>query len=158
MASWALLLLALALLGSPDLAFSSLTPERSVLAIANLGDGEQLGRGLAQEDPQDKLSTTRKEQGLLTCCLCQKIIKHLQKIVGDQPNEDTIAQAVSRVCNKMKLLRGVCEKTMRKFFGRISRDVIAGKDPHAVCVDIFICKSRAGHPGVKSHFHLSSDV
>ncbi|XP_036895113.1 granulysin [Sturnira hondurensis] len=158
MASWTLLLLALALLGSPDLASSSLTPECSVPAVANSGDGELLGQGPAQEDPQGTLPTARKEQGLITCCLCQKIIKNLQKIVGDQPNEDTIAQAVSRVCSKMKLLRGLCKKTMRKFFGRISRDIIAGKTPHAVCVDITICKSRAGHPGVKSHLHLSSDV
>ncbi|KAM5318247.1 granulysin [Glossophaga mutica] len=158
MASWARLLLALALLGSPDLAFSSLTPECSDLATANPCDGEQLCQGLAQEDPQGKLLTTRKEQGLISCCLCQKIIKHLQKIVGDQPNEDTIAQAISRVCDKVKFLRGLCQKTMRKFFGRISQDVIAGKTPHAVCVDIFMCKRQAGHPGVKSRLHLSSDV
>ncbi|XP_045684373.1 granulysin [Phyllostomus hastatus] len=158
MASWALLLLALALLGSPDLAFSSLTPECSDLATTNPCDGEKLCQGLAQEGPQGKLPTTRKEQGSITCYLCQKIMKKLQEIVGDQPNEDTIAQAVSRVCDKVKLLRACCKKTMKKFFGRISKDVIAGKTPHAVCVDISICKPQAGHPGVKSRLHLSSDV
>ncbi|KAF6103519.1 granulysin [Phyllostomus discolor] len=144
MASWALLLLALALLGSPDLASSSLNPECSDLAIANPCDGEHLCQGLAQEGPQGKLPTTRKEQGSITCYLCQKIMKKLQKIVGDQPNEDTIAQAVSRVCDNMKLLRACCKKTMTKFFGRISKDVIAGKTPRAVCVDIAICKPQAG--------------
>ncbi|XP_045049817.2 granulysin [Desmodus rotundus] len=158
MASWALLLLALALLGPPDLAFSSLTPECSDLATANLCDGEQLCQGLAQKDPQGKLLTAGKEQGLINCCLCQMIIQNLQKIVGDQPNEDTIAGAVSRVCDKVKFLRDLCRKTMRKFLGRISQDVIAGKTPHAVCVDIFICKSQAGHPGVKSHLRLSTSV
>ena len=39
-------------LSSPDLAFSSLTPECSDLATANLCDGEQLCQGLAQKDPQ----------------------------------------------------------------------------------------------------------
>ena len=60
------------------------------------------------------------------------------------PLQDTIAGAVSRVCDKVKFLRDLCRKTMRKFLGRISQDVIAGKTPHAVCVDIFICKSQAG--------------
>ncbi|XP_054433602.1 granulysin [Pteronotus mesoamericanus] len=140
MASWALLLLASVLLGSSDLAFSSLTPECYDLETANPCDGEQLHQGLALEDPQGKLLTTREEQGI-TCWLCKKIIKRLRRIVGEQPNEDTVAQAVSRVCDKLKLLKGVCRRTMNKFLGRIAQDVTAGKTPHDVCVDILICKS-----------------
>lgn len=60
------------------------------------------------------------------------------------PLQDTIAQAVSQVCDKVKLLRGCCKKTMKKFFGRISQDIIAGKTPREVCVDISICKPQAG--------------
>lgn len=61
------------------------------------------------------------------------------------PLQDAIAKAVSRVCNKMKgFLRGLCKRTMRKFLQRISADIMAGKRPHEVCVDIRMCKSQAG--------------
>ncbi|XP_023602830.1 antimicrobial peptide NK-lysin-like [Myotis lucifugus] len=112
--------------------------------MAPLGDGEQLFPGLAQGGPQDDLLTTREQKGI-TCRLCQWIIQKLMNMVGEQPDEDTIAQAVSRVCSKVKgFLRGLCKRTMRKSLRRISKDIMAGKGAHEVCVDIRMCKSQAG--------------
>ncbi|XP_036191382.1 granulysin [Myotis myotis] len=144
MASWVLLLLASALLGSPGLAFSGVTPECSDLAMAPLGDGEQLFLCLVQGGPQGDLPTTREGKGI-TCRLCQWIIQKLMDMVGEQPDEDTIAQAVSRVCSKVNgFLRGLCKHTMRKSLQRISKDIMAGKGAREVCVDIRICKPQAG--------------
>lgn len=60
------------------------------------------------------------------------------------PLQRTIAQATSRVCGKMRLLSGPCKKIMRPHFRRISSDIMAGKTPCEICVDIKLCKSQAG--------------
>lgn len=48
------------------------------------------------------------------------------------------------MCSKMKLLKGVCELIMKKFLRVISRDILNGKRPQAICFDIRLCKSKAG--------------
>uniref|UniRef100_A0A8D1YNL8 Granulysin n=1 Tax=Sus scrofa TaxID=9823 RepID=A0A8D1YNL8_PIG len=141
MTSWAVLLLTLVLLGTPGLAFSGLTPEHSALARAHPCDGEQFCQNLAPEDPQGDQLLQREELGLI-CESCRKIIQKLEDMVGPQPNEDTVTQAASRVCDKMKILRGVCKKIMRTFLRRISKDILTGKKPQAICVDIKICKEK----------------
>lgn len=106
-------------------------------------DGEQFCQNLAPEDPQGDQLLQREELGLI-CESCRKIIQKLEDMVGPQPNEDTVTQAASRVCDKMKILRGVCKKIMRTFLRRISKDILTGKKPQAICVDIKICKEKTG--------------
>lgn len=61
------------------------------------------------------------------------------------PPQDAIAKAASHVCSKVKgFLRGLCKRTLRKSLQRITADIMAGKEPRAVCVDIRLCKARAG--------------
>ncbi|XP_055255735.1 granulysin isoform X2 [Moschus berezovskii] len=143
MTSWAVLLVTSVLLVAPGLAFSGLTPEHHDQAMAHLCDGDELCQGLAPKHPQGDLLLQGEELGLL-CDSCRKVIKHLEDMVGDQPNENTITEAASKVCSKMKLLRGLCKSIMKKFLRRISGDIIAGKQPQAICVDIRMCKSKAG--------------
>ncbi|XP_040080260.1 granulysin isoform X2 [Oryx dammah] len=143
MTSWAVLLIASVLLVAPGLAFSSLTPERHNQATAHLCDGDELCQGLAPEDPRGQLLLQGEELGFL-CDSCRKIIKRLEDMVGDQPDEDTVIEAASKVCSKMKLLKRPCESIMKKFLRRIAADIKAGKKPQAICVDIKICKSKAG--------------
>ncbi|KAM7238803.1 hypothetical protein CapIbe_010323 [Capra ibex] len=143
MTSWAVLLIASVLLVAPGLAFSGLSPERHDQAMAHLCNGDELCPGLAQEYPQGGLLLQGEELGLL-CGPCRKIIKSLEDMVGDQPNEDTIREAASKVCSKMKLLKRPCQSIMKKFLRRITEDIKAGKQPQAICVDIKVCKSKAG--------------
>uniref|UniRef100_A0A8D1VNH0 Granulysin n=1 Tax=Sus scrofa TaxID=9823 RepID=A0A8D1VNH0_PIG len=159
MTSWAVLLLTLVLLGTPGLAFSGLTPEDSALARAHPCDGEQFCQNLAPEDTQGDQLLQREELGYF-CESCRKIIQKLEDMVGPQPNEDTVTQAASRVCDKMKILRGVCKKIMRTFLRRISKDILTGKKPQAICVDIKICKEKTGEcrgdiPGQPSSAHVT---
>ncbi|KAI4547119.1 hypothetical protein MG293_003674 [Ovis ammon polii] len=125
------------------LAFSGLSSERHDQATAHLCNGDELCQGLAQEYPQGGLLLQGEELGLL-CGPCRKIIKSLEDMVGDQPNEDTIREAASKVCSKMKLLKRPCQSIMKKFLRRITEDIKAGKKPQAICVDIKVCKSKAG--------------
>ncbi|XP_008527486.1 granulysin [Equus przewalskii] len=143
MTSRALLLLASALLGTPGLTFSGLNPESYDLATAHLSDGEQFCQGLTQEDLQGDLLTERERQGI-ACWSCRKILQKLEDLVGEQPNEATINEAASRVCRNLGLLRGACKKIMRTCLRLISRDILAGKKPQEVCVDIKLCKHKAG--------------
>ncbi|KAF5915035.1 hypothetical protein HPG69_003536 [Diceros bicornis minor] len=144
MTSWALLLLASALLGTPGLTFSGLNPERYDLATAHLCDGEQFCQGLAQEGSQGDLLTERERIGIF-CGHCRKIVQKLEEMVGNQPTEATVTEAASRVCSKMhRLLRGACKVIMRTCLRRISWDIVAGKKPQAICVDVGICKPQAG--------------
>ncbi|XP_036292027.1 granulysin [Pipistrellus kuhlii] len=146
MASWVLLLLASALLGSPGLPFSGVTSEHSDPAMGPLSDGDELLLVLAQGAPQADLLTTRERKGL-SCRLCQAIIQRLVDMVGEQPDEDAIAKAESRVCSSVKgVLRGLCKRIMRKSLQRVSADILAGKEPHAICVDIRMCRAPAGLP------------
>ncbi|XP_057598793.1 granulysin [Hippopotamus amphibius kiboko] len=143
MNSWAVLLLSSLLLGTPGMAFSGLSPEPHDPAMAHLCDGDQFCQGLAPEDPQGDLLPRGEELGLF-CPSCRKIIKKLEDMVGEQPSEDTISQAASQVCSQMKVLRGLCKKIMRTFLRRISLDIMSGKQPQAICVDIKMCKPEAG--------------
>ncbi|KAI5939810.1 granulysin [Manis javanica] len=142
MTSWALLLLASVLLATPGLTFSGLTPEGSDPVTADLcGLGEPFCQD--QSGPQSDLLTNSEGLGII-CLHCRKIIRKLEKMVGENPTEDTIRQTASRVCRKMKLLYAPCKKMMKSSLRFISRDIMAGKPPQAVCVDLRICKPEAG--------------
>uniref|UniRef100_A0A8C3VTU6 Saposin B-type domain-containing protein n=1 Tax=Catagonus wagneri TaxID=51154 RepID=A0A8C3VTU6_9CETA len=143
MTAWAVLLVTSVLLGTPGLAFSRLTPERSALATAHPCYGKQFCQGLAPEDPQGDQLLQSEGLGFI-CASCRKIMQKLEDMVGTQPNEDTITQAASQVCDKMKILRGLCKKLVRTFLRRITRDIMAGKKPQAICVDLKICKNETG--------------
>uniref|UniRef100_A0A9L0SIT0 Granulysin n=1 Tax=Equus caballus TaxID=9796 RepID=A0A9L0SIT0_HORSE len=132
-----------AFLSEPGLTFSGLNPESYDLATAHLSDGEQFCQGLTQEDLQGDLLTERERQGI-ACWSCRKILQKLEDLVGEQPNEATINEAASRVCRNLGLLRGACKKIMRTCLRLISRDILAGKKPQEVCVDIKLCKHKAG--------------
>ncbi|XP_072807736.1 granulysin isoform X1 [Vicugna pacos] len=167
MTSWVLLVLVSVLLGAPGLAFSGLIPEDSDGATAHLCDGEPLFQGLAPQDPRVPgwlpahppqsltfLSSLGSAGGDLQprgeglgfiCYSCQMIIQKVEDLVGKQPTQDTIAQAASQACQKLKrLLRGLCKKIMKLFLNRISKDIIAGKKPREICVDLKKCKPKAG--------------
>ncbi|XP_037384759.1 antimicrobial peptide NK-lysin-like [Talpa occidentalis] len=138
MTTWALLFLAV-LLDTPGLSSS----EHYDQAPSGPCNGELSCQGLIQEDLQDELLT--KSEGLrITCSICKKIIHKLETMVGEQPNEDTIAQAASRVCSWMSLLKKPCSYIVNKFLSRISQDIMQGKNARDICVDLKMCKPRAG--------------
>uniref|UniRef100_A0A8B9WJK1 Saposin B-type domain-containing protein n=1 Tax=Bos mutus grunniens TaxID=30521 RepID=A0A8B9WJK1_BOSMU len=132
-ASWAL----------PRLAFSGLTPESHDQATAHLCDGDELCQGLALEDPQGDLLLQGEELSL-RCGSCRRIIQHLMDKLGDQPDENTVIEAASKVCGKMGLLKGLCKSIMKKFLRTIAADITAGKTSRVICVDIKMCKSKPG--------------
>ncbi|ELR45407.1 hypothetical protein M91_02003, partial [Bos mutus] len=112
MTSWAVLIIASVLLVAPGLAFSGLTPESHDQATAHLCDGDELCQGLALEDPQGDLLLQGEELSL-RCGSCQRIIQHLMDKLGDQPDENTVIEEASKVCSKMRRLKGLCKSIMK---------------------------------------------
>ncbi|KAB0359623.1 hypothetical protein FD754_003779 [Muntiacus muntjak] len=143
MTSWAVLLIASVLLVAPGLAFSGLTPEHHDQATAHLCDEDELCQGLSLENPQDDLVLQREELNLI-CGYCQKIMQMLKDMVGNNPSKNVIIHATSKVCNKMGLLSILCKMIMKNFLHRICQDILARKKPQAICVDIKLCKGKAG--------------
>ncbi|XP_019479297.1 PREDICTED: antimicrobial peptide NK-lysin-like [Hipposideros armiger] len=78
----------------------------------------------------------------IACGACQKIIQKLVEMVGDQPDKDSISEAASRVCGKVKLLSSICKKIMKTVLRIVSNDIMAGKTPRDTCVDIKMCKPK----------------
>ena len=60
------------------------------------------------------------------------------------PLQNVIIHATSKVCNKMGLLSILCKMIMKNFLHRISQDILARKKLQAICVDIKLCKGKAG--------------
>ncbi|XP_037384761.2 antimicrobial peptide NK-lysin [Talpa occidentalis] len=139
MTSWALLLLVSVLLDTPGLSSS----ESSDRAPSSPCEGEPSCQSLIQEDLEDELLT--KSEGLrISCSPCKKIIEKLKSLAGEDLNEDSIAQAATQVCSSMRLLKKPCKNIMKKYLSVISEDLIEGKDARDICVDIKMCKPRAG--------------
>ncbi|XP_070655927.1 antimicrobial peptide NK-lysin-like [Bos indicus] len=170
MTSWAVLLIASVLLVAPGLAFSGLTPESHDQATAHLCDGDELCQGLDPEgSPVPGVRVWRlnwsgggrqgwelkmlvlftlgdlllqgEELGLL-CGPCRMIMQHLMDKLGDQPDENTVIEAASKVCGKMGPLKGLCKSITKRFLRRIAADITAGKTSRVVCEDIKMCKSK----------------
>lgn len=59
-----------------------------------------------------------------------------------RPLQDSISEAASQVCGKVKLLSSICKKIMKTVLRTVSNDIMAGKTPHEICVDIKMCKSQ----------------
>ncbi|XP_012586929.1 PREDICTED: granulysin [Condylura cristata] len=139
MTAWTLLFLASVLLDTPGLPFSGCNEP----AQCGPYDGESIGQNLIQEDLQDALLT--KSQGMfITCGPCKRIMEKLLTLVGDQLDENTITQAASQVCSRMLLLKRPCSYIMKKFLRRISQDIIEGKSARDICVDLKMCRPKAG--------------
>ncbi|XP_021566193.1 LOW QUALITY PROTEIN: granulysin [Carlito syrichta] len=60
------------------------------------------------------------------------------------PLQETIDQAATQVCRKLKFLSGLCKKIMRLYLPRIAQGIMDGKTAREVCVDLRMCKGSAG--------------
>ena len=60
------------------------------------------------------------------------------------PLQNVIIHVTSKVCSKMGLWSILCKQMMKNYLHRISKDIMARKTPQAICVDIKLCKRKAG--------------
>ncbi|XP_025724065.1 granulysin isoform X2 [Callorhinus ursinus] len=99
MTSWALLLLASALLATPGLTFSGLSPEDHDLSMADMYEEEQFFEILAEE-------ATKGDQMIFTCKSCKFIIKSLRKILGHNITRGILNdKSPQEICVKIRMCR-----------------------------------------------------
>ncbi|XP_077622777.1 antimicrobial peptide NK-lysin-like isoform X2 [Crocuta crocuta] len=137
MTSWALLLLALALLATPGLTFSGLTPEDHDLDMADSCQEEQFFQMLAQDIPQGDWRN-------LKCTTCKMIIKVLRKALGHDITRETIKHALSLVCRKILGNKKQCQELITKYDNKITQGIMNGKSSEEICVQLRKCSPKIG--------------
>ncbi|XP_065601106.1 granulysin [Cyrtonyx montezumae] len=87
----------------------------------------------------DEGDTTRPGKGV-KCKTCTSVVKRLKKIVGDDPSEDTITEALGKVCGVGKRQSAVCKWLVKKFRQQLSAALQEDDDPRAVCSTLGLCE------------------
>ncbi|XP_015738471.1 antimicrobial peptide NK-lysin [Coturnix japonica] len=78
--------------------------------------------------------------GKMKCSACVKLVKKLQKIVGDDPDEEAIGTALGQVCGTKRILKGICRQLGKKLRQQLSDALQDDSDPRSVCTTLGLCK------------------
>ncbi|KAF4084115.1 hypothetical protein AMELA_G00125020 [Ameiurus melas] len=93
----------------------------------------------ADQDENLLMSETQLLPG--ACWACQWAMKKVKKQLGNNPNVDMIKAQLTKVCNSIGFLRGICKKMINKFLDILVEELSTTDDPTTICVNIGICKS-----------------
>ncbi|XP_029792139.1 antimicrobial peptide NK-lysin-like [Suricata suricatta] len=137
MTSWALLLLASALLATPGLTFSGLTPEDHDLDMADKCLNDPFYQMLAQEIPQHNAS-------LNLCDICRLILNWLKNCVGQHRIQMTIEKVAKLVCSQFPMVEDLCKETIIRFVRDITQSILNAPPHQDICVTLRLCKCQAG--------------
>ncbi|RLV76308.1 hypothetical protein DV515_00017097 [Chloebia gouldiae] len=99
---------------------------RDSLALGNVtdsdGDGVGQGRGIK-------------------CSLCTKVLKKIQSLAGDDPDESAVAAALRKGCRVLGRVAGkVCKRLVKKYKDKISEALQNGDTPRDICSAMGICR------------------
>uniref|UniRef100_A0A8C3S7T5 Saposin B-type domain-containing protein n=1 Tax=Chelydra serpentina TaxID=8475 RepID=A0A8C3S7T5_CHESE len=112
------------------------------------GQGAQGDGRRAQGDPTLGLCLAQqgwhvqKEAISIKCRICTSILKKLQSMVGDDPDEDSIVEAEDKLCGVVgRSLRRLCLYVMKKFKPKITEALQDGQDPKEICTSLRMCRA-----------------
>ncbi|NXN86895.1 NKL protein, partial [Bombycilla garrulus] len=78
----------------------------------------------------------------IKCSLCTKVLKKIQALAGDDPDETAVASALQKGCQKLGRTVGkMCKWMVKKYQDQISEGLQNGDMPRDICTAIGICKS-----------------
>ncbi|NXO71314.1 NKL protein, partial [Phainopepla nitens] len=78
----------------------------------------------------------------IKCSLCTKILKKIQALAGDDPDEAAVAAALQKACRKLGRTVGkVCQRLVKKYQDQISEGLQNGDMPQDICTAMGICQS-----------------
>lgn len=95
--------------------------------------------GTWDEDEGDAVAPGKGKK----CSICTKVLQQLKKMVGDDPDEETVKAALRKVCGAMKGLGRVCKAMVKKFGSQIAEALQNDDDPEDVCTNLKFCKGCA---------------
>ncbi|XP_042748521.1 antimicrobial peptide NK-lysin-like [Lagopus leucura] len=76
----------------------------------------------------------------IKCRACVALVKKLQKIVGDDPDEEAIDTALDKVCSTGKRQKNICRQLVKKLRQQLSDALQDDDDPRSVCTTLGMCK------------------
>uniref|UniRef100_A0A8V0Z2M0 Granulysin n=1 Tax=Gallus gallus TaxID=9031 RepID=A0A8V0Z2M0_CHICK len=76
----------------------------------------------------------------IKCRFCVSLVKKVQKIVGDDPDEDAINDALNKVCSTGRRQRSICKQLLKKLRQQLSDALQNNDDPRDVCTTLGLCK------------------
>ncbi|CAN8205730.1 unnamed protein product [Coccothraustes coccothraustes] len=78
----------------------------------------------------------------IKCRLCIKVLKKLQALAGDNPDESAVEAALKKACQALGRSVGrLCQKVMNKYREQITEGLQNGDMPRDICTAMGICRS-----------------
>ncbi|XP_041280637.1 prosaposin-like isoform X3 [Onychostruthus taczanowskii] len=107
---------------------------RDSLALDNVADGDNVA------DTADGDSVAQRR--VVKCRLCTKVLKRIQKLAGDNPDESAVAAALQKGCRKLgRALGKECQKLVKNYQEQITEGLQNGDTPRDMCSAMGICQS-----------------
>ncbi|NXO43760.1 SAP protein, partial [Locustella ochotensis] len=76
------------------------------------------------------------------CSLCTKVLKKIQALAGDDPDEEAVAAALQKGCRALGRTMGrKCQWLVKKYQSEITNGLQNGDMPQDICTAIGICRS-----------------
>ncbi|XP_068030522.1 saposin-C-like [Anomalospiza imberbis] len=98
---------------------------RDSLALGNVADGDGVGQGRG-----------------IKCRLCTKILKKIQSLAGNNPDESAVAAALQKGCRALGRVVGkLCQRLVNKYRDQIKEELQNGDTPRDICTAMGICRS-----------------
>ncbi|NXT66239.1 SAP protein, partial [Chaetops frenatus] len=78
----------------------------------------------------------------IKCSLCTKILKKIQSLAGDDPDEAAVAAALQKGCQVLGRTVGkLCQRVVKKYREQITEGLQNGDMPRDICTAMGICRS-----------------
>ncbi|NWU32174.1 SAP protein, partial [Dyaphorophyia castanea] len=78
----------------------------------------------------------------INCRLCTKVLKKIQALAGDDPDEAAVAAAMKKGCQVLGRTKGkLCQQLVNKYQDQITEGLQNGDMPRDICTAMGICQS-----------------
>ncbi|NXM09938.1 SAP protein, partial [Ploceus nigricollis] len=78
----------------------------------------------------------------IKCRLCTKVLKKIQALAGDNPDESAVAAALQKGCRMLGRVVGkVCQRLVNRYQDQITEGLQNGDMPRDICTAMGICQS-----------------
>ncbi|NXA60711.1 SAP protein, partial [Mohoua ochrocephala] len=78
----------------------------------------------------------------IKCSLCTKILKKMQALAGDDPDEEAVVAALRKGCQALGRTKGkLCQQLVNKYRDQIIDGLQNGDMPQDICTAMRICRS-----------------
>ncbi|NWT98269.1 SAP protein, partial [Urocynchramus pylzowi] len=78
----------------------------------------------------------------IKCSLCTKVLKKMQALAGDNPDQSAVTAALKKGCRVLgRVLGKKCQWLVDKYRGQITEGLQDGDTPRDICAAMGICRS-----------------